>query len=80
MFLVFIQIKFFWAVAAVQGFNLAENGNFNRTIRTSKLPWRVFTLPVVGQLYLIAVFKLLLKQAVFIADAVAKARNAERGH
>src|SRR6266702_7451014 len=45
-----------------------------------KLPWIARAQPVIRRLDLLAVDNLLTEHAVFVTDAVAEARNAERRH
>ena len=68
------------AVGGVLGFHRAVHGDGNFSVGAGKLPRRVAAFPAVGQFYLIAVFKFLLKQTIFVVDTVAKPGNAERGH
>ena len=69
-----------FSVSGILGFHLAVHGDGNAPVGAGKLPGRVFAFPAVGHFYLIAVFKFLFEQAVFIVDAVTETGNAERGH
>src|SRR5512143_93571 len=49
-------------------------------LRTRELPRIAVPKPVVGVLYLVAVFDTLVEHAVLIADAIPVSRQAQRGH
>ena len=70
----------FLAAGVFKSFNVAVHRNGNLPVQTGKLPGRVFALPGVGLLNLIAVVKFLFEQTELIVDAVAETGNAERSH
>ena len=62
-----------------KNFRMAEKLHRSGVFRTLDLPGKSFTQPVIRRLDLVTVFDLLIKHAVFIADAITRHRNLEGG-